>query len=151
LGGVSLIEISLAIVRAIEDHARATYPEECCGFLLGSAGEPRRVVESQRARNAAPEQRTRRYVIDPLELLRADDAARARGLDLIGIYHSHPDHPAEPSEFDRSRAVGWYTYVILGIENRKPRSLTAWRFDESTHRFLPEEIVTSPEGARPEG
>jgi proteasome lid subunit RPN8/RPN11 len=138
-----LIEIPVGVVRDIGEHAKATYPEECCGFLLGSEGEPRRVIESQRAKNAAPEQRTRRYVIDPLELLRADDAARARGLDLIGIYHSHPDHPAEPSEFDRSRAVGWYTYLILGIEDRKPRAMTAWRFDESTQRFLPEKIVTS--------
>jgi proteasome lid subunit RPN8/RPN11 len=89
----------------------------------------------------ATEDRFRRYVIDPLELLHADDEARDRGLDLIGIYHSHPNHPAAPSEFDRSRATPWYSYVILSIVDRKPREIAAWRFDDSTKRFEPEELL----------
>ena len=135
------IEIPEAVVRAIEDHARETYPEECCGFLIGDATEPRRVVESRRATNAAEEERGRRYTIDPLELLRADDAARQSELDLIGIYHSHPDHPAAPSEFDRSRAAGWYTYVILNVENGDPKDLTAWVYDEGSGKFRPDPLV----------
>ncbi len=135
------IEIPEALVRAIEDHARETYPEECCGFLIGDATEPRRVVESRRATNAAEEERSRRYTIDPLELLRADDAARQSELDLIGIYHSHPDHPSSPSEFDRSRAAGWYTYVILNVENGDPKDLTAWVYDEGSGKFLPDPLV----------
>src|SRR3989449_8770122 len=83
-------------------------------------------------------------MVDPLELLRADDAARKRGLDLIGIYHSHPNHPAVPSEFDRSRATPWYSYVILSIVDREPQELAAWRFDESTKRFEREEMVRLP-------
>ncbi len=135
------IEIQEAVVRAIEEHARATYPEECCGFLIGHAGELRRVIESRRARNLAPENRLRRYLIDPLELLRADDDARAKALDLIGIYHSHPDHPAVPSEFDRSRATSWYTYLILSVKERAPGELTGWRFDEDAKDFRPEAVV----------
>ena len=135
------IEIPQALVRAIEDHARETYPEECCGFLIGDATEPRRVVESRRATNAAEEERGRRYTIDPLELLRADDAARQSELDLIGIYHSHPDHDAAPSEFDRSRAAGWYTYVILNVENGDPKDLTAWVYDEGSGKFRPDPLV----------
>jgi len=99
------------------------------------------VLEARRAKNVATEDRVRRYVIDPLELLHADDEARGRGLDVVGIYHSHPNHPAAPSEFDRSRATPWYTYVILSIVDRKPREMTAWRFDDSTIRFEPEEIL----------
>lgn len=135
-----MIEIPKPVVGAIEDHARETFPEECCGFLIGKSGEPRRVIGSVRAKNVASENRTRRYEIDPLELLRADDAARAKRSDLIGIYHSHPNHPAVPSEFDRSRASSWYSYVILRIVDRHPKELTAWRFDETTQTFLPEEL-----------
>jgi len=135
------IEIPKAVVRAIEDHARDAFPEECCGFLFGQAGEPRRVVGSRRAKNAAAEDREHRYVVDPLELLHADNEARAKSLELIGIYHSHPNHPAAPSEFDRSRAAGWYSYLILRIVNREPKELTAWVFDERTKRFVPEDTV----------
>ncbi len=135
------IEIPRAIVRLIKDHARDAYPEEGCGFLVGRMSEPRRVEESRRARNAAVEDRSRRYTIDPLELLRADDDAREKGLDLIGIYHSHPDHPAAPSEFDRSRATSWYSYVIVSVVDRQPKDATAWRFDEDAGVFRPEELV----------
>lgn len=136
-----MIEVSLSVEEAIAAHARETYPEECCGGLLGRAGEPRRALLARRMKNAATEDRSRRYVIDPLDLLHADDDARSRGLDLIGIYHSHPDHPAEPSEFDRSHASSWYSYLILSIVRGVPEALTAWRYDDSSGRFLPEEIV----------
>ncbi len=98
-----MIEITAAVFRAMEGHAREAFPEECCGFLLGHVSEPRRVEEAKRAKNVAVADRTRRYEIDPLELLHADDDARTRGLDLVGIYHSHPNHPAAPSEFDGDR------------------------------------------------
>lgn len=140
MGGGPLIDIPQAAVRTIEDHAREAFPEECCGFLIGAAQEPRRVVEARRAKNVAAEDRSRRYRIDPLELLHADKAARERGLDLVGIYHSHPNHPAAPSEFDRSHAASWFTYVILGVQDGEPAELTAWRFDDSTQRFESEEI-----------
>ncbi|HYV08506.1 MAG TPA: M67 family metallopeptidase [Thermoplasmata archaeon] len=135
------IEIPKAVVRAIEDHARDAFPEECCGFLFGHADESRRVVEVRLAKNVASEDREHRYVVDPLELLHADNEARAKGLELIGIYHSHPNHPAAPSEFDRSRAASWYSYLILRIVDRQPRELTAWLFDEGTRRFEPDEVV----------
>ena len=135
------IEISDEVVRSIEEHAVDALPEECCGFLLGTSGGLRRIVASRRAKNTAPEDRPRRYTIDPLEHLHADDEARKQGLELIGIYHSHPNHPAAPSEFDRSRAAGWYSYLILRIVNREPKELTAWVFDERTKRFVPEDTV----------
>jgi proteasome lid subunit RPN8/RPN11 len=136
-----VIEIAATAIQTIEEHARDAFPEECCGFLLGHGGERKRIAEALRAKNVATEDRARRYVIDPLELLHADDEARTRGLDLVGVYHSHPNHPAVPSEFDRSRASPWYSYVILSIVDREPQELAAWRFDESTKRFEPEEIV----------
>jgi proteasome lid subunit RPN8/RPN11 len=135
-----VIDIPKTVVAAIVEHARESFPEECCGFLIGSVTEPRRVTEARRARNAAKENRSRRYRIDPLELLHADEDARAKGLDLIGIYHSHPNHPAVPSDYDESHASGWYTYAIQSLANREPRELTAWRFDDSARRFEPEEL-----------
>jgi len=135
------LEIPKPILQAIEEHARAAYPEECCGFLLGHSGTPRRIDESRRASNVATENRARRYTIDPLELLHADDGARKRGLELIGIYHSHPDHPAAPSEYDRSRAASWLSYVIVSVVDRVPKDATAWQFDEASQVFRPEPIV----------
>jgi proteasome lid subunit RPN8/RPN11 len=81
--------------------------------------------------------------------LHADDDARGRSLEVVGIYHSHPNHPAAPSEFDRSRATPWYTYVILSIVDRKPQEMTAWRFDDSTKRFESEELIHGTSKATP--
>lgn len=136
-----MIEMPKAVVTAIGRHASESFPEECCGFLIGSVKEPRHVVEARRAKNVAEENRTRRYRVDPLELLHADEDARAKRLDLIGIYHSHPNHPAVPSEYDTSQAASWYTYVIQGVVEGEPRDLTAWRFDESARRFAPENLA----------
>ena len=136
-----MIELSVSAVRAIKQHARETFPDECCGFLLGTVGEPVRVEKARRAKNIATEDRPRRYEIDPLELLHADDEARTRGLDLVGIYHSHPNHPAAPSEFDRSRASPWYAYLIVEVAEEGTRELTVWRFDESTREFRQAEIL----------
>ena len=136
-----MIEIPRGIVQLVEVHAREAFPEECCGFLLGFGKRRRRVVEARRARNLAADNRRRRYIIDPLELLHVDDEARTQHLDLIGIYHSHPNHPAKPSEFDRSHAASWYSYIILRIDDRQSREMTAWRFDESSQRFEPEKLI----------
>ena len=135
------IEIPKAVLQAIQDHAREAYPEECCGFLIGHSSAPRRVVESRWARNVATENRSRRYMVDPLELLRVDDDVRKKNLDLIGIYHSHPDHPAAPSEFDRSRATSWYSYLIVSVVDGQPKDTTAWSFDEAARAFRPEKLV----------
>lgn len=123
-------------MQAIEAHARETYPEECCGFLIGTAGDPGRVTEARRARNVAQTDRERRYVIDPLEQLRVEKQLSETGEVVLGFYHSHPEHPAEPSEFDRSHAVPWYAwYVILSIVDRTPADLRAWAFQAETSVF----------------
>ena len=140
------IEIPDEVVRSIEQHAVDAFPEECCGFLLGTSGGLRRIVASRRAKNTAPENRPRRYIIDPLEHLHADDEARKQSLELIGIYHSHPNHPAAPSEFDRSRAASWYSYLILRVVDRKPKELTAWLYDESAGQFREEKLARQKRG-----
>lgn len=132
-------------VRAIEDHARATYPEECCGLLLGTPGEPKKVLEVRRAKNVVEANREQRFVIDPREVLAADREASRVGREILGFYHSHPDHPAAPSDFDLSRAA-WpgYSYVILSIVDRNPRDMTSWILDSETRSTKAEVLSITP-------
>lgn len=81
--------------------------------------------------------RERRYVIDPAEILGLEKELRGSGEEIVGFYHSHPNHPAEPSEFDRSHAWPWYTYLILSIVDREPAGLRAWSLDGETSVFHP--------------
>jgi proteasome lid subunit RPN8/RPN11 len=78
--------------------------------------------------------------VDPKDYLRADREARSKGMDIVGFYHSHPDHPARPSEFDRKNAWPWFSYVILAVEQGVPREMTGWLLAEDGSRFLPEEL-----------
>jgi len=72
---------------------------------------------------------------------RPEHAATERGLDLLGWYHSHPDHPARPSEFDREHAWPWYSYVIVSVEAGNPKDLTSWRLEDDRSTFQPEEVL----------
>lgn len=141
----------LQLIRA---HAESTYPNECCGLLLGQITESgKTVVEVWQTENAWGEEaaeelsgdlsltKERRYVIDPLEMLRSQKQGRDRNLSIIGIYHSHPDHPAIPSECDREYAWSQYSYIIVSVEKGKVRDCRNWILDEA-HQFQPEEIVT---------
>ena len=131
--------IPAAAVRGIEDHARATYPEECCGFLLGSFADPKLVIEARRARNVAEADRERRYVPDPKELLAVNRLRAADGRELIGFYHSHPDHPANPSLTDQAEAT-WpgYSYLIVSIVRGNPNDLRSWVLEKVGGSFRPE-------------
>jgi proteasome lid subunit RPN8/RPN11 len=126
--------------RAIEEHGSETYPEECCGFLLGPAAEPRRIATTRRAKNIAPKDRARRYVIDPMETLTVTKSLAGTSDEILGFYHSHPDHPAVPSEYDRGRAWPWWSYLISSIVRRTPTDLRAWILDDATGVFRPDEL-----------
>src|SRR5439155_263958 len=101
-----MMRLSEDAVGVIQEHAIEAFPEECCGFLLGHVGEPKRVIEARRGKNVATEDRASRYIVDPLEMLHVDDDARTKGMDLIGIYHSHPNHPAPPPTICREPRCG---------------------------------------------
>ncbi len=94
----------------------------------------------RRATNVAETNRARRYVIDPRETLAVEKDLSGTGAEILGFYHSHPDHPAEPSEFDRSHAWPWYSYVILSIVEREPADLRAWTLDGDTSTFRSESL-----------
>jgi proteasome lid subunit RPN8/RPN11 len=133
-------------VRQIEEEGAQTYPNECCGIMIGhdmSDGAcTRRIVERlEPMQNVwdATEQK-RRFAIDPLALMKAEKSAAATGQIVLGFYHSHPDHPARPSETDRQFGWPFYSYVIVSIAQGKPADMTSWLLDEQTESFVKQDI-----------
>ena len=142
LGGK--IKMPLFIPKTVYDeiieHAKDTYPNECCGILVGSGLKDKRVFESQRAKNINTERANDRFIIDPIEINVADKTARAQGLDILGFYHSHPDHPDRPSETDREWAQPDYSYVIVSVKNGKDVSVKSWTIETDKDPFKEEKI-----------
>lgn len=136
--------LSQNVLNEIRAHGESAYPNEGAGLLLGHADDARKVVEAilplPNAREA--EAQRRRYLLAPQEMLRGEDEAARRGLDVIGVFHSHPDHPARPSEFDREHALPWYSYVITSVEDGCAVQSQAWQLTEDRSRFVEEEIAS---------
>ncbi|NBC16796.1 MAG: hypothetical protein GVY18_05690 [Bacteroidetes bacterium] len=130
------------VLDAIRAHGEATYPEECCGFLLGRVTpDGNHVTAIQQVTNRQATNRERRYTITPDDYQAAARAAQAQGLDVVGFYHSHPDHPAQPSETDLAEATfPGYTYVIVSVQQGAAQNLTAWALAPDRSRFDPEPI-----------
>ncbi len=129
-------------------HALATYPDECCGFLIGaddrSAGSPRRAIDSvEPAANEVEGERRRRFVIPPSEILAIERRLEGTPRSVVGFYHSHPDHPARPSEFDRNHAWPWYTYVVLSVTKDGVPAVGAFELDEASSEFRPVELTVA--------
>lgn len=121
----AVARLARSVIEAIRSEARLAYPHEACGALLGPVeGE---VTEAQRLSNMENREPRRRFRVEPLDYLAVEELAEARGLKLLGFWHSHPDHPARPSATDRAHAwQGWLTLVIA-VERGEPRELTAWQ------------------------
>ena len=130
------------ILRAIKAHGEATYPEECCGFLLGHASPDGNIITAlYQVENAQGEHRERRFLMGPDDYRRADQAARQQQVDVVGTYHSHPDHPAQPSATDLAHATfPGFTYVIVSIQNGSAAGLTAWSLAPDRSRFIAETV-----------
>jgi proteasome lid subunit RPN8/RPN11 len=112
----------------LERLARAVYPLEACGMLLGERDETgARVVAVRRARNVVAEHAGDRYEIDPAEHLALEHEAQALGLAVIGVWHSHPDRPARPSELDRASACEGWSYLIVALTREGVADLRSWR------------------------
>jgi proteasome lid subunit RPN8/RPN11 len=126
----------------IQTHARQSYPEECCGFLLGTASGPEKNVHDLlEFENSSEQNRTRRFIIKPEEYRNAESLAREKGLDVLGLYHSHPDHPARPSQFDLEHALPWWSYVIIGVDRGQPSTIASWLLHEDRLGFGEEQLV----------
>jgi proteasome lid subunit RPN8/RPN11 len=126
----------------VHSHLCRAYPEEGCGVLLGREAEGERSVERVIGLgNAREDSRENRYLISPDQFLTAEREARAAGLDVIGFFHSHPDHPSRPSEFDREHAWPWYSYLIVSVERGVVADARSWRLSDDRTRFEPEDLL----------
>jgi proteasome lid subunit RPN8/RPN11 len=122
-------------------HARATYPNECCGAMLGRINNGTKVVnEAIPLENAYEGGQRARYELRPEDLLRADREARGRNMDLVGIYHSHPDCGAYFSETDLKNSCPWYSFVVLSIRKGEFDHANSWLPDAEQTRAEQEEL-----------
>jgi proteasome lid subunit RPN8/RPN11 len=130
--------LGAGVDEAIRDHGRQTYPHECCGAMLGRAGV---VVEACPLPNTTEEGPRRRFLVRPQDYRAAERRATELGLELLGFYHSHPDHPARPSQYDLDHAWPVFSYVIVAVREGLAAELTSWRLREDRAAF-DEELVT---------
>jgi proteasome lid subunit RPN8/RPN11 len=138
------LEISAELLDQIHAHGEEAYPGEGAGFMLGNADGDLRVVSAiLKLPNAREESaRHNRYLLTPQDVLRSEQEAANRGLDVIGVFHSHPDHPNEPSEFDRDWAMPWFSYIITNVNDGKAVGSRSWRLTDDRSAFDEEPIQT---------
>jgi proteasome lid subunit RPN8/RPN11 len=138
--------ISGHLAEKIRAHGAETYPHECCGALLGRDSESenahgaREVLELLPLVNRRDDSPRNRFSVTAEDVLAADKAAQAQKLVVVGWYHSHPDHPARPSQYDRDHAWPWYSYIIVSVQNGAPQDMTSWRLSDDRQEFSPEGI-----------
>jgi proteasome lid subunit RPN8/RPN11 len=138
------------LIRQIERQGIAAYPNECCGILFGRDSATVRGVERIEAvaNDFDESEQFHRFSISPQQLVRAEKSATERNEIVLGFYHSHPDHPARPSEYDRAHAWPFYSYVIVSIQNRAPVDLTSWVLNEETQSFARQDVIETNEKER---
>lgn len=146
-----MIHIKKEHLDDIEAHGKEGFPNEVCGIILGICGpgasgtEKKEVLQLRKGTNLNSDRTHDRYELDPKDLLQAEKDARDKGMEIIGFYHSHPDHPDVPSEFDRERAWPEYSYIISSIMGGKEASTRSWLLNDESHLFEEEKIIVSGE------
>lgn len=156
------LKMSTEIAQKIRQHGADTYPHECCGALLGrdadsvdesaSAGSGELLLREILALfplvNRRDDSPHNRFSVTAEDVRDAEKAAREKKLDVVGWYHSHPDHPARPSQYDREHAWPWYSYVIVSVAGGKPAEMTSWRLNDDRSEYAGEEIAIRDTAAR---
>jgi proteasome lid subunit RPN8/RPN11 len=146
MSNAAQLKISPELADKIRKHGAETYPNECCGALLGRDTEvaDRRVYREIQGLHPLVNRRDdspkNRFAVTSADVLEAEKTAKERGLEVVGWYHSHPDHPARPSQYDREHAWPWYSYVIVSVANKVPEDMTSWRLADDRSDFECEEI-----------
>jgi len=126
------------LIERINEHVEKAYPGEGAGFLLGLNGDVRDVLPLDNAREE--EARHNRFLLTPKDYLKAEMKAMELGVDLIGVFHSHPDCPNVPSEYDREWAQPFFSYIITRVDEGKVVSHRSWRLVEDRSKYDEEEI-----------
>ena len=136
-----MLKISNELVTQIDAHVENAYPEEGAGFLLGEDGEVKDILPLSNSRE--DEARHNRFLITPEEYLKAEMKAAELGVDLIGVFHSHPDCPNVPSEYDREWAQPFFSYIITRVDDGMAVSHRSWKLLEDRSKYDEEEIKIS--------
>jgi len=132
--------IDADILKKIETHLESAYPNEACGFLLGTQTQRKRsITHLIEVENQSTENQRRRFVIDPLDYLKAERYATKEGLTLLGTFHSHPDHPAIPSVHDLEFAQPYFSYFIHAITSGKMTDSRSYRLLDG--KFIEEKFI----------
>ena len=143
-----ILKITEALAGRIRAHGVETYPHECCGAILGRDGEAaREVLDLMPLANRRDDSPRNRFEVTSEDVRLAEKTARAQNLELIGWYHSHPDHPARPSEYDRDHAWPWYSYIIISVQSGQPRDMNSWRLRDDRSAYDSEAIESSAHSA----
>jgi proteasome lid subunit RPN8/RPN11 len=145
--------ITAELAKKIREHGVETYPYECCGALLGTDLDIRAFDPNENSRkisrevlslfplvNRRDDSPRNRFAVTADDVREAEKAASSQGLEVIGWYHSHPDHPARPSDFDRDHAWPWYSYMIVSVHSGVPKDMTSWRLKDDRSGYLEEKI-----------
>jgi proteasome lid subunit RPN8/RPN11 len=134
--------LSTEILKSIHEHGEGAYPEEGAGLMLGSVnGDSRRVTRLLLFENAREDSaRHNRYLLTPQDYMHGEDEAIRLGLDVLGVFHSHPDHPNQPSAFDREWAMPWFSYVITSIMDGRADGSRSWLLLDDRTGFKEEPI-----------
>ncbi len=140
------VTITAELAEKIRAHGAETYPHECCGALLGREEliEGRKIVREILGLyplvNRRDDSPRNRFSVTSEDVRAAEKAAGEQELEVVGWYHSHPDHPARPSQYDRDHAWPWYSYIIVSVANGKPEDMTSWRLNDDREEFSSEGI-----------
>jgi len=143
----ALLRLAPALEERLRLHCQAAYPDEACGALLGQGDgtwEPWQVAELREAPNEHGGDLKRRYLVPPDFQLQAERHAQATGQEVLGYYHSHPDHPAQPSEYDRSHAWFGYLYLICAVALGRATELNGFTLIEEAGAFEAVAILPEP-------
>lgn len=133
------LRIANEVMAELRQHLESGYPNEACGALIGRATEAsREVLEFRPMRNTITDRPWDRYALDPLEQLQVQKDADARGLEIIGFAHSHPDHPARPSQFDQDHAWTFYSYIVASVQKGNLTEVRSWLLKDGT--FVEEQL-----------
>lgn len=132
------VALGAGVYEAIRAHGAETYPNECCGALIGRDG---RVVSTFALPNTTEEGPRRRFLVRPQDYREAEKRASEAGAELLGFYHSHPDHPARPSQYDLDHAWPFFSYIIVSVQAGTPADMTSWRLQEDRSAFDQEELT----------
>ena len=140
-----MLHISRKTEIEILADALRSFPDECCGFMFGTEnGEERTISEIQIVNNAKEGDKRRRFEITPFDYMKAEQYAEANNLLLLGVYHSHPNHPSVPSEHDRVVAQPYFSYLIIAVRENEFVSLQSWRLNDD-FQFDEEQIAREAE------